>query len=273
MRARGGHVHRQNISLIIKKTYGWLGSVVQTMEDFLFLRKYRSRETARPCSGSIYANQLRDGKRMARKQNSNQIGVQHTARILSRYQCARAGGTCTGKIYHLIIKKTYGWLGSVVQTMEDFLFLRKYRSRETARPCSGSIYANQLRDGKRMARKQNSNQIGVQHTARILSRYQCARARGHVHRQNISLIIKKTYGWLGSVVQTMEDFLFLRKYRSRETARPCSGSIYANQLRDGKRMARKQNSNQIGVQHTARILSRYQCARAGGTFTGKIYHL
>ena len=31
----------------------------------------------------------RDGKRMARKQNSNQIGVQHTARILSRYQCAR----------------------------------------------------------------------------------------------------------------------------------------------------------------------------------------
>ena len=146
--------------------------------------------------------------------------------------------------------------------MDDFLFLRKYRSRETARPCSGSIYANQIRDGKRMARKQNSNQIGVQHTARILSRYQCARARGgHVHWQNISLIIKKTYGWLGSVVQTMEDFLFLRKYRSRETARPCSGSIYANQLRDGKRMARKQNSNQIGVQHTARILSRYQCAR------------
>ena len=92
MRARGGHVHRQNISLIIKKTYGWLGSVVQTMEDFLFLRKYRSRETARPCSGSIYANQLRDGKRMARKQNSNQIGVQHTARILSRYHCARARG-------------------------------------------------------------------------------------------------------------------------------------------------------------------------------------
>ena len=39
------------------------------------------------------------------------------------------------------------------------------------------------------------NQIGVQHTARILSRYQCARARwGHVRRQNISLIIKKTYG-------------------------------------------------------------------------------
>ena len=130
------------------------------------------------------------------------------------------------------------------QTMEDFLFLRKYRSRESARPCSGSIYANQLRDGKRMTRKQNSNQIGVQHTARILSRYQCAR-EGHVHRQNISLIIKKTYGWLGSVVQTMEDFFFLRKYRSRETARPCSGSIYANQLRDGKRMARKQNSNQI----------------------------
>ena len=145
--------------------------------------------------------------------------------------------------------------------MEDFLFLRKYRSRETARPCSGSIYANQPRDGKRMARKQNSNQIGVQHTARILSRYQCARG-GHVHRQNLALIIKKTYGWLGSVVQTMDDFLFLRKYRSRETARPCSGSIYANQLRDGKRMARKQNSNQIGVQHTARILSRYQCARA-----------
>ena len=121
------------------------------MDDFLFLRKYRSRETARPCSGSIYANQLRDGKRMARKQNSNQIGVQHTARILSRYQCARARGA---------------------------RFLRKYRSRETARPCSGSIYANQLRNVKRMARKQNSNQIGVQHTARILSRYQCARARG-----------------------------------------------------------------------------------------------
>ena len=61
--------------------------------------------------------------------------------------------------------------------MDDFLFLRKYRSRETARPCSGSIYANQIRDGKRMARKQNSNHIGVQHTARILSRYQCMRAR------------------------------------------------------------------------------------------------
>ena len=91
MRARGGHVHRQNISPIIQKTYGWLGSVVQTMEDFLFLRKYRSRETARPCSGSIYANQLRYGKRMARKQNSNQIGAQHTARILSRNQCARGG--------------------------------------------------------------------------------------------------------------------------------------------------------------------------------------
>ena len=182
------------------------------------------------------------------------------------------GARSPAKYITYIIQKTYGWLGSVVQTMEDFLFLRKYRSRETARPCSGSIYANQIRDGKRMARKQNSNQIGVQHTARILSRNQCARG-GHVHRQNISLIIQKTYGWLGSVVQTMEDFLFLRKYRSRETARPCSGSIYANQLRDGKRMARKQNSNQIGVQHTARILSRYQCARAGGTFTGKIYHL
>jgi hypothetical protein len=64
------------------------------------------------------------------------------------------------------------------QTMDDFLFLGKYRSRETARPCGGSIYANQIRDGKRMTRKQNSNQIGVQHTARILSRYQCARARG-----------------------------------------------------------------------------------------------
>ena len=212
----------------------------QTMDDFLFLGKYRSRETARPCGGSIYANQIRDGKRMTRKQNSNQIGVQHTARILSRYQCARGGHVHRQNI-SLVINKTYGWLGSVVQTMEAFFFLRKYRSRETARPCSGSIYANQLRDGKRMARKQNSNQIGVQHTARILSRYQCARG-GHVHRQNISLIIKKTYGWLGSVVQTMEDFLFLRKYRSRETARPCSGSIYANQLRDGKRMARKQNS-------------------------------
>ena len=30
------------------------------MDDFLFLRKYRSRETARPCGGSIYANQIRD---------------------------------------------------------------------------------------------------------------------------------------------------------------------------------------------------------------------
>ena len=168
----------------------------QTMDDFLFLRKYRSRETARPCGGSIYANQIRDGKRMTRKQNSKQIGAQHTR--------ARGGHVHRQNI-SLIIKKTYGWLGSVVQTMEDFLFLIKYRSRESARPCSGSIYANQLRDGKRMTRKQNSNQIGVQHTARILSRYQCAR-EGHVHRQNISLIIKKAYGWLGSVVQTMEDF-------------------------------------------------------------------
>ena len=184
MRARG-HVHRQNISPIIQKTYGWLGSVVQTMEDFLFLRKYRSRETARPCSGSIYANQLRYGKRMARKQNSNQIGVQPKA---CQGTNARArGGHVHRQNISPIIQKTYGWLGSVVQTMEDFLFLRKYRSRETARPCSGSIYANQIRDGKRMARKQNSNQIGVQHTARILSRYQCARG-GHVHRQNISPI-------------------------------------------------------------------------------------
>ena len=159
------------------------------------------------------------------------------------------------------------------QTMDDFLFLGKYRSRETARPCGGSIYANQIRDGKRMTRKQNSNQIGVQHKA---CQGTNARARGgHVHRQNTSLIIKKTYGWLGSVVQTMDDFFFLRKYRSRETARPCSGSIYANQIRDGKRMTRKQNSNQIEAQHTARIVSRYQCARAraGGTCTGKIYHL
>ena len=67
--------------------------------------------------------------------------------------------------------------GKLWKIMENFLFLRKYRSRETARPCGGSIYANQIQDGKRMARKQNSNQI-VQHTARILSRYQCARARG-----------------------------------------------------------------------------------------------
>ena len=51
----------------------------QTMDDFLFLGKYRSRETARPCGGSIYANQIRDGKRMTRKQNRNQIGVQHKA--------------------------------------------------------------------------------------------------------------------------------------------------------------------------------------------------
>ena len=78
------------------------------------------------------------------------------------------------------------------QTMDDFLFLGKYRSRETARPCGGSIYANQIRDGKRMTRKQNSNQIGVQHKACQATH---ARARGgHVHRQKISLIIKKTYG-------------------------------------------------------------------------------
>ena len=63
------------------------------------------------------------------------------------------------------------------QTMDDFLFLGKYRSRETARPCGGSIYANQIRDGKRMTRKQNSNQIGVQHKA-CQGTHARARARG-----------------------------------------------------------------------------------------------
>ena len=143
-------MHRQNLSLIIKKTYGGLGSVVDTMVDFLFLRIFRSRETARPCSGRIYVNQLRDG-RLARKQNSNQIGVQQTARIVSRYPCA--GARAPAK--YITYNKEDIWLtGERRSNYGRFFFLRKYCSRETARPCSGSIYANQLRDGKRMARKQ-----------------------------------------------------------------------------------------------------------------------
>ena len=67
------------------------------MDDFLFLRKYRSRETARPCSGSIYANQLRDSKRMARKQNSNQMqpdrSATHSKNIVKVPMRARALGT------------------------------------------------------------------------------------------------------------------------------------------------------------------------------------
>ena len=126
-----------------------------------------------------------------------------------------------------------------------------------------------------MTRKQNSNQIGVQHTARILSRYQCARAGARAPAKYITY--NKEDIWLTGERRSNYGWFFCSSENtvSRETARPCSGSIYANQLRDGKRMTRKQNSNQIEAQHTARILSRYQCARAraGGTCTGKIYHL